>query len=411
MILKIIKINFPYKLTDLKLVASLANCMQSAQLTVALIHALFFMMGAGIGSFLNVVIYRLPLGISVNNPRRSFCPSCKKQIPWYHNIPLFSWLFLRGKCASCGSKIAFRYFFVELFTGVLFYLIFLKFSGPWEYISQWIDVVVIYWVFAALLIAGTYIDLDHYILPHEITLGGLVAGLLGSFIAPETMGEMERQRGLLISFASACVGLGLLWLVVELGKLAFGRIKQVYEKPEAWSITQPNDKEPPLFKAGEEELTWADIFTRRSDRLLITCTEVYVNDKTFTNAQVEIKMETMKVKTSDGNEESFKLENVTKLGGKTTKIIIPREAMGFGDVLLLAMIGSFLGWQAVLFTVVASSVLGCFFAIVPRIFGKTEWATKIPFGPYLAGGAMIWLFYGPQFLDWYMTRMNLRGEF
>jgi len=383
--------------------------MLQQRLLESLLNVLVFMMGAGIGSFLNVVIYRLPVGISVDNPRRSFCPSCKKQIAWYHNIPLFSWLMLRGKCASCGSKIAFRYFFVELLTACIFFAIYSKFNVSWHLLSIWGPIVLVFWVFAALLIAGTYIDIDHYLLPHEITLGGLVAGLVGSFAVPGIMGEATHLRGLMMSFGGACAGFALLWLVVELGKIAFGRIKHEFEKPEVWSITQPDEKEPPVFKAGDEELTWADIFTRRSDRLLLTCTEAEVNDRRFANAEVEIKMETMKVRPTSGTEESFKLADVTKLGGMTSKIIIPREAMGFGDVLLLAMIGAFLGWQAVLFTVVASSMLGCVFAIVPRIFGKTEWATKIPFGPYLAGGAMIWLFYGPQFVDWYLSRMHFRA--
>ena len=102
----------------------------------SILHVMVFLLGAGIGSFLNVVIYRLPLGMSLDNPRRSFCPSCKKQIPWYLNIPLLSWLMLRGKCANCKATISVRYFLVELLVSLLFYAAFLAFGGPWDSFSR-----------------------------------------------------------------------------------------------------------------------------------------------------------------------------------------------------------------------------------------------------------------------------------
>src|SRR6187431_2955383 len=109
------------------------------EIAVHVLGLLIFMVGAGIGSFLNVVIYRLPLGLSVNNPRRSFCPTCKKQIPWYRNLPLITWVAQRGKCAECGARISFRYFFVELLTGLLFYAVFLSVKGnhPIEMMAVW----------------------------------------------------------------------------------------------------------------------------------------------------------------------------------------------------------------------------------------------------------------------------------
>src|SRR6476619_2492828 len=97
-----------------------------------------FAVNAIVGSFLNVCIYRLPLDLSVNKPRRSFCPSCKEQLTWYQNIPLLSWLFLRGKCANCGTRISFRYFAVELLTALLFLSVWKSF--PW-------DMAIAYWVF------------------------------------------------------------------------------------------------------------------------------------------------------------------------------------------------------------------------------------------------------------------------
>src|SRR3954468_8101755 len=107
-----------------------------------------FVLGAVVGSFLTLCIYRLPLDLSVNEPRRSFCPSCKKQLTWSQNIPLFSWLFLRAKCANCGARIAFRYFAVELLTALLFLLVWKCF--PWE-------MAIAYWVFVSLLVAATFI--------------------------------------------------------------------------------------------------------------------------------------------------------------------------------------------------------------------------------------------------------------
>jgi leader peptidase (prepilin peptidase)/N-methyltransferase len=107
--------------------------------------------------------------------------------------------------------------------------------------------------------------------------------------------------------------------------------------------------------------------------------------------------------------EEFALENVTELHGSTTQVVIPREAMGFGDVLFLMMIGAFAGWQAVLFTILCASVLGSLFAGFWRLIGRSEWGAKIPFGPYLAAGAMLWLFYGPQTVQWYMGKVLSRG--
>ena len=384
------------------------------QILNTLMHLLAFYMGAGIGSFLNVVIYRLPLGISVNNPRRSFCPSCKYQIPMWQNIPLLSWLLLRGKCAKCGGGISIRYFLVELLTGVMFYLVFLKISGeyaaggnPWPMMKIWGPHVLCLWVFMSLLISGTFIDIDHFILPHTITIGGAVVGVLASWWVPALMEQTTHTRGLLFSLGSAALGLGGLWLVVELGKLAFGRKKFVFAKEESWEVTQPNDSEPPVVTFGEHKYDWADLFMRATDRMVVSCSSLQVNDRSFGAVTTELWMEKLKVR--DGTKlEEFSLEGVTTLKAKITQVVIPREAMGFGDVLFLMMIGAFTGWQAVLFTILAASVLGTVFAVIHRLTGKAEWGAKIPFGPYLAMGAALWVFYGPQFVAWYVSKTMWR---
>ncbi len=376
------------------------------QILNALLHFLFFFMGAGIGSFLNVVIYRLPRGMSVNEPRRSFCPSCKNQIPMWQNIPIVSWIMLRGKCAKCGCSISPRYLGVELLTGLLFYAVFWKFGGDWAFIQEWGPAMLCLWLFVSLLVAGSFIDIEHYILPHEITLGGTALGLICASFVPSLVGEELHLRGFLISLASAALGLGGLWLVVELGKLAFGRKRHTFDSATAWSVTQPNDEEPPVVTLGEEKTSWADIFSRASDRMIITCPSLEANEKTYTDVTAELWMEKLKVRHADGNLDEFPMEGVTHLKGTTTNIVIPREAMGFGDVLLLMMIGSFTGWKCVLFTVLAASVLGTLIAGLSRLIGRSEWGQKIPFGPYLAAGALIWVFSGPEILEWYMDLMT-----
>lgn len=391
--------------------------MMRFQILNTLLHFLAFYIGAGIGSFLNVVIYRLPLGISVNKPRRSFCPSCKTQIPMWQNIPLLSWLMLRGKCASCGGKIAVRYFLVELLTGLLFYAVFVKltalFPNPWIHIEAWGPEMLCMWVFVSLLIAGTFIDIDHFILPHSITIGGAVAGVLAAWWVPGLVEEVTHTRGLLISLASAALGLGGLWLVVELGKLAFGRKKHVFDKDLVWNVSQPDETLPPMVSFGEETYDWSDLFVRASDRMLIECSTFTINDRTFEGPlTVELWESKLKVRTPAGGSTpvaEVAIEEWKKVAGMTRQVVIPREAMGFGDVLFLMMIGAFTGWQAVLFTILAASVLGTVIAMTSRLTGRAEWGAKIPFGPYLAAGAVIWVFYGPQFVEWYVGKVMMRG--
>ena len=104
-----------------------------------------------IGSFLNVCVYRLPLGLSVNEPKRSFCPHCKAQIKWYQNIPILSWLALRARCANCHQPIAARYPLVELLTATLFFMVWERFRHEWILVGP-------YWLFVSLLIVATFMS-------------------------------------------------------------------------------------------------------------------------------------------------------------------------------------------------------------------------------------------------------------
>src|SRR4051812_13030253 len=137
----------------------------------------FFIFGSMVGSFLNVCIYRMPLGQSVVRPP-SHCPHCKYSIPWYLNIPLVTWLFLNGRCRNCGAQISIRYYLVELLTAVAFLYSWLTFG------HQSPAVVLVYCLVIAGFIAATFIDFEHFIIPDEITFGGIAAGILCSIIVP-----------------------------------------------------------------------------------------------------------------------------------------------------------------------------------------------------------------------------------
>ena len=269
------------------------------------LFATFF--GACAGSFLNVCIYRIPRDESVVTPR-SHCPKCGTLIPWYLNIPVFSWLALRGRCASCRETISFRYTLVEMLTAMLFLAVFMKWAAPAAMRMLPLPhplVIPVYWLFLAGLILGTFVDFEHFIIPDSVTIGGMAAGPALSALVPVMHGRETWWQGLLSSCLGLAVGFGLLYAV-------------------AW------------------------------------------------------------------------------IGTKTFK----KEAMGFGDVKLMGAIGAFLGWQSVLFTVFASSLLGSVCGLAMIALGQAKMQSRIPFGPYISAAAAIWLFWGHSILDFYIGLMS-----
>ena len=199
--------------------------------------ALAALFGLLIGSFLNVCIYRMPRDLSVVRPR-SYCPQCEKQIAWYDNIPLVSYLRLGGKCRWCSARIRWRYPFVEALTAALFFA-FVAALGPTLAAFK-------FCLLAALLVGMLFSDLEERILPDEFTLGGAAAGLILSWFLPVTDGTAEMilylaghpQDGPALSLAESAAGAfipaGFLWLTGELyyrfrGKegLGFGDVKMV----------------------------------------------------------------------------------------------------------------------------------------------------------------------------------------
>ncbi|MBP6603408.1 MAG: prepilin peptidase [Verrucomicrobiales bacterium] len=362
--------------------------------------AIAFAMGACIGSFLNVVIYRIPNGLSVNEPRRSFCPKCKTQIPIHLNIPLFTWLMLRGKCKWCYSPIAFRYFMVELLTAICFLTL-------WQLgIEKYgLPGVVALWVIASLLISATFIDIDHFIIPDSITIGGTVAGLLFSLLAPSLHGHgLIWWQGGVEGLIGAAVGFGTLWMIVLLGKMVFGKIKHVFDEPTAFEISQPGGEEAPIIiRLGEHEYEWGDVFFRKWDRLELDTVELYFDGvKQAFKEKFRVLGDALEL---DG--ERVEIDTVKKVSGLIRSAVVPREAMGFGDVKFMAMIGAFLGWEAALFTIFAACIIGAVIGLIQKLILGEKWGRPLPFGPYLALAAFLWIFTGPAIWNWYFSLMHL----
>jgi len=271
---------------------------------VAIFGVFAFAMGAAIASFLNVVVWRVPRGESIVSPP-SHCPKCQAPIRWWQNLPILSWLALRGKCANCRAAISPRYLLVELLGGALFLATFLhvlKFGLP-------LHVLVVYWIWIALMIVGSFIDFDHQLLPDFVTVGGMALGLVANaYDCFFFWGKAYWENYLLYCVGGLALGFGLLWLIRYLGSKAF-----------------------------------------------------------------------------------------------------KREAMGMGDVLLMGAVGALFGPVAVVFTLMVSAVLGSLVGLGMIALSKARLGrfVAIPYGPYICLGCLVWMFFGPQVVGWYLRLLGV----
>ena len=286
-------------------------------LLIALFVGLF---GACIGSFLNVCIYRIPRDQSVIRPG-SHCPHCNTPIPWHLNIPVLTWMLLRGRCRFCRGPISPRYLLVELLTAALFLVILFQQEAfprllQMQRMDDWL-LVPVYVVFTGGLILGTFVDFEFMEIPDSVTIGGTVAGLVLSALVPSMHGHGVLQDStsfwhrsllsLLQAGGAAALGAGLLWIVGWLGERAF-----------------------------------------------------------------------------------------------------KKEAMGLGDVKLMGAVGAFLGWHAVLFTIVGGALVGSIVGVTLILTRRAKLQGHIPFGPYLSLAALAWVYWGPLLWQGYchlMVRM------
>jgi leader peptidase (prepilin peptidase)/N-methyltransferase len=251
-----------------------------------------FILGACIGSFLNVVIYRIPAAVSLLYPP-SRCPRCLKQLKPYDNVPVLGWLVLKGRCRFCRSPIPARYPLVEAFTGCLFLLVFWAFPLPLPAIA--------YWVFFSWLLALSFIDLDTLTLPNSLTQSGLLVGL--AFQATQGWAETG------LSGAAHQLWIGILGAVVGI-----------------WLL--------------------------------------------------------------DG----------IALGGS---LILGQTAMGGGDAKLAALIGAWVGWQNLLLAGFLACAIGAFVGGGAIALGLLSRRQPMPFGPFLAIGAVISTFWGTALITTY----------
>ena len=344
-----------------------------------------FVFGAVVGSFLNVCIYRLPRELSVNYPRRSFCPACNQQIPWHQNLPLLSWLWLRGRCAHCGVRIAFRYFLVELLTALLFLAAWVAF--PWP-------IAIAYWVLIALLVSATFIDFEHFIIPDEITIGGMVTGVILSTVVPTLHATTNRAAALRQSLIGVLVGGGIVYGILRLGKVLFGRQRFVLDPSSRVVFTESTLVLP------AQEIPYEEIFYRKSDAIELKATRVELIDRCYAEADVRLTPAFL-----DISGDRFEPESIPQFEVVTDELVVPREAMGLGDVKFMGAIGAFLGWPAVLFSLMLSAVLGSVVGVTLIAIHRRAWSSRIPYGPYIALAAMIWMFGGKRLVEWWWMGM------
>lgn len=345
--------------------------------------------GACVGSFLNVVIYRMPRGMSVNEPRRSFCPQCKAPIPWYLNLPVISYLILRGRTACCGRHYTARYCVVELVCALLFAAI------GWYFCTDDIITQVLLCVWMAAMLACFCIDWEQMVVLPPLTLIAAGSGVGVSLLSPWFCGEgTEPLQGLMSSLSGAFGGFLLFRLVALAGKFFFGRKQQAYDAPQEWVLRQAADGEDVELLIGNERLLWSDLFMESSNRFTLQAG----TESSHETGAGELQFTVDSLTLPDGT--TLSLEEHDELRGTCRGYSSRKEAMGSGDAWLALAIGALCGWQGVVFALVGGSFIGIGAAIVARI-GR---GTPMPFGPALIAAACIWLFWGTElvaaYLEW-----------
>jgi len=338
----------------------------------------FFALGSIVGSFLNVCIYRLPRDLSIVSPP-SHCPHCKYAIPFYLNLPLLTWLLLRGRCQNCRAPISPRYFVVELLTGLAFLACWRAFGTGSPALA------LVYAIFLAGLIVATFIDFEHFIIPDEITFGGAAAGFIISFFLPQLHDVKSLGESMVKSLLGIAIGAGIVYAVLRMGKLLFGRQRVKLNGDTKIVFTET------ALCLPNQEIPYEEIFYRKSDTVVLEARTVELIDRGYRDVKLRLNPQLLRI-----GDEKLDPETVPHIEAVCSELVLPREAMGLGDVKFMAAIGAFIGWQGAVFSLMASSLIGSVAGIALILLRKREWSSRMPYGPYIALAAMIWIFGGKK---------------
>lgn len=368
------------------------------------------LLGALIGSFANVVIYRLPLGKSIVYPG-SQCPHCGYRIQPWQNVPVLSWLALRGRCVGCGARISVRYPLVEAVTALGFVLLTLR----WPLESQGLSVLPLLAIFA-MLVMMSFIDIDHFLLPDSLTLPALAIGLLGPLLYVADSGLPNLPEAAL----GAAVAAGIIALINRIGSLVLRRFGDTRERLWPIGMDQVN-----LATLGGALGGWVaglalaalslglNLLLRRPLRLpeaplyaLWALALAFSAANPFMGPVGSVAgsfVAAGAVALLGASFWWFRDMLLDERSQGSGAVPAPMEdepvAMGFGDVKLAAVLGAMLGWQNLLVALFLAFVLGAAGGVIGRLLGGER---VIPFGPYLALGGLLALFTGPAVITWYL---------
>ncbi len=365
--------------------------------------------GAVVGSFANVVVYRLPRGESVVHPG-SRCPSCGRRLSVIDLVPVLSWLFLRGKCRTCGAPISPRYPLVELLMAATFVALALLFPPV-----SWGAAVIPLLVAVAMLLMAALIDLERYVLPDALTLPALAVVLLGSLL----WRGVDGLPGPVDAVAGALAGAGVLVLINRLGGLVLRRLTDTSERLWPLSLDQVNV----AAVAGAAFGLWPGLLTGLASLVinLVTRRTVRLPEQllygmwllalVLTSLGLPVPLTTAvagSVMAAGAwalvGAVYWWLHDLVKGEEQPTSSTETDEdaepvAMGFGDVKLAAVIGGFLGWERLLVAIFLAVTIGAVGGVIARLAGGSR---MVPFGPYLLLGGLASLFMGGAVIDWYL---------